>query len=95
MRELLPKGGGFLQDSSHQVHLTAAVAEAAEEMQVLQEEAAVQLDENLIHHKRSHDAQRAELLLCEQACVHPLQRVHNTRNQNLKHIFFIFLLGHV
>lgn len=88
----LPKGGGFLQDSSHQVHLAAAVAEAAEEMKVLQEEAAVQLDENLIHHKRSHDAQRAKLLLGERASVHPLQKVPNTLNQKATRTIFLFLL---
>lgn len=54
---MLPEGGRFLQDTSHNVHLAAAVAEPPEEIHILNEEAAVQLNENLIHHKRRHNAQ--------------------------------------
>lgn len=73
---MLPEGGRFLQDTSHNVHLAAAVAEPPEEIHILNEEAAVQLIENLIHHKRRHNAQWTKLLLCEQPWVHALQRVH-------------------
>lgn len=53
----LPKGGRFLQDTSHNVHLAAAVAEPLDKIQILNEEPAIQLDKNLIHHKRCHNAQ--------------------------------------
>lgn len=65
-----------MQDSSHNVHLAAAVAEPQEEMQAVDEEAALHLDENLIDHKRSHDAQRTKLVLGEDARVHALWREH-------------------
>lgn len=37
----LPEGGRFLQDSSHHVHLAAAVAESPKEIQIVREEAAL------------------------------------------------------
>lgn len=90
----LPKSGCFLQDTSHDVHLTAAVAEASQEIELLQEEVAVQLNENLIHHEWSHYAQWTKLLLCEQPGVHPLQKVHKKHSQKAKHTFFLsFLFG--
>lgn len=69
----LPKGGWILQDTSHDVHLSAAVAETLEEIQIVIEEAAIQLNENLIHHKRCHNSQWTKLLLSEHSCVHFLQ----------------------
>lgn len=86
----LPESGRFLQDTSHDVHLTAAVAEASQEIEFLHEEAAVQLDKNLVHHERSHYVQRMKLLLCEQPGVHPLQKVktQNTQPKSQTHVFF-------
>lgn len=53
----LPEGGRFLQDTSHNVHLAAAIAESPEEIQIVNEEVAVQLVENLVYDKRCHNAQ--------------------------------------
>lgn len=71
---MLPESGRFLQDTSHDVHLSAAVAESLKEIQIVREEAAVQLVENLVHNKRCHDAQGTKLHLCEHPSVHALQR---------------------
>lgn len=70
---MLPKGSRVLQNTSHDFHLGAAVAEPLQEIQILNEEAAVHPDKNLIHHKRRHDAKRTELLFREHARVHVLQ----------------------
>lgn len=66
----VPEGGGFLQDARHDVHLGAPVAEPRQVIQILGKKAAVQLSEDFVRHKRTHDAQRAELLLREHPCVH-------------------------
>ena len=91
----LPKHSRFLQDPSHQLHLALAVAESQEGIQVVDEEAAIHMNENLIHHKRSHDAQWAELLLSEHACVHSLWRNRSHLEiflfSNLKSWLWIFL----
>lgn len=71
---MLPKDSRVLQDTSHDVHLAAAVAEPVEEIQIVDEEASVQLNENLIYHKRRHNAQWTKLRLSELPCVHFLQR---------------------
>lgn len=55
--EVLPKDSRFYQDSSHNVHLAAAVAEPPQEIQVVSEESAIQLNKNLVQHKCGHDAQ--------------------------------------
>lgn len=55
--ETLPESGRFLQDTSHDVHLAAAIAESPEVIQIGSEKVSVQLVENLVHHKRCHNAQ--------------------------------------
>lgn len=53
----VPEGSRFLEDTSYNLHLAAVEAEPSEVIQILSEEVAVHLNENLIHHKRCHDAQ--------------------------------------
>lgn len=73
---MLPKGSRLLENTSHDFHLGAAVAEPMEEIQILNEEPAVHLNKNLIYHKRCHDVKQTELLLREHACIHALEIKH-------------------
>ena len=69
----VPEDRLLLQHGFHLQPLGGAVAEALQKHQVVEKDAAPQLHKHLVHHKRGHDAQRVELLLCELPRVHALR----------------------